>query len=103
MNKLKLNESKTQLLQINMNDDSVIKINNETIEKVDRIKYLGYIIDKYLKLNEHIIYIIKIGYLKRIRNSISIMTAINVYNTMIKPHFEVGSTTLYACCSTTQT
>ena len=32
MNKLKLNESKTKLLQINMNDDSVFKINNKAIE-----------------------------------------------------------------------
>ena len=47
MNKLKLNESKAKLLQINMNNDSVIKINNETIEKVNRKKYLGFIIDTY--------------------------------------------------------
>ena len=51
INKLKLNESKTKLLQINIKDDSVIRINNETIEKVARIKYLGFIIDKDLKLN----------------------------------------------------
>ena len=56
MNKLKLNESKTKLLQINTTDDSIIKINNETIKKVDRIKYLGFIIDKDLKLNERIDY-----------------------------------------------
>ena len=69
MNKLKLNESKTKLLQINMND---------------------------VKLNEHIEYICKkIGFLKRIKNKISTMTAINIYNTMIKPHFELGSTILY--------
>ena len=39
-----------------MNDDSVIKINNETIEKVDRIEYLGLFVDKLLKLKEHIDY-----------------------------------------------
>ena len=37
MNKLKLNASITKLFQINMNNDSVIKINNETIIKVDNI------------------------------------------------------------------
>ena len=42
----------------------------------------------------------KIGFLKRIRNKISIMTTINI---MIKPHFEFGSTILYTCCSTVQT
>ena len=102
MNKLKLNESKTVLLQISMNDDSVIKINNERIEKVVRIKYVGFIIDKDLKLNKHIDNICKkIGFLKRIRNKIS-MTAINIYNTVIKPYFEFGSSILYTCRSTTQ-
>ena len=58
--KLKLNESKTKLLQINMNDDSVIKINNDTIEKVDRIKYIVFTIDNYkIELNKHIDYICK--------------------------------------------
>ena len=42
----KLNEGKTKLLQIDMNDGLIIKINNQAIEKVDRIKYLGFIIDK---------------------------------------------------------
>ena len=26
------------------------------------------------------------------------LTPINVYNTMLKPHFEYGSTILYRCC-----
>ena len=30
------------------------------------------------------------------------MTAINIYNTMIKPYFEFVSTTFYTCCSKTQ-
>ena len=59
MNKLKLNETKTKLLQINMNDDSVIKIHSEMIKKVYRIKYLKFIADKDIKLNEHIDYIAK--------------------------------------------
>ena len=49
-------EDELKLLQIDMNDDSVIKINNETIEKVDRIEYLGLFVDKLLKLKEHIDY-----------------------------------------------
>ena len=65
-----------------MNDDSVIKINNETIEKVDRIEYLGFFVDKHLKFKEHIDYRYmqkKIGFLKRITNKISIITAQSVY------------------------
>lgn len=41
----------------------------------------------------------KIGFFKRIRNKINVLTAINVYNTIIKPHFEFGSTILYTCCT----
>ena len=57
MKKLKLNDSKTKLLQIYTNNNLLIKINNETIEKVDRIKYLAFIIHKDLKLREQIDYI----------------------------------------------
>lgn len=107
MNKLKLNESKTKLMEINMNNSSLLKINNETIEKVKNIKYLGFIIDQKLNFKEHIDFMCKkigkkIGFLKRIRNKISMLTAINIYNTIIKPHFEFGSTILYTCCTKTQ-
>ena len=39
-----------------MNFDEVLKINETVIEKVEHIKYLGYIIDKTLNLNEHRLY-----------------------------------------------
>lgn len=107
MNKLKLNESKTKIMEINMNCNVIFKINNETIEKVKQIKYLGFVIDKELKFKQHVEYICKkigkkIGFFKRVRNKISVTTAINMYNTIIKPHFEFGSTILYTCCTTTQ-
>lgn len=107
MNKLKLNESKTKLMEINMNNSEDFKINDEIIEKVDNIKYLGFIIDKDLKLKNHIDYICrkigkKIGFFKRIRNKVSTLTAITIYNTIIKPHFEYGSTILYTCCNKQQ-
>ena len=54
---------------------------------------IGFIIDKRLNLNEHIVYTCrkfgkKIGFLKRIRNRISKSTAVTIYNTIIKPHSE---------------
>ena len=52
MNKLKLNENKTKLMQININNELVFKINNQVIETVNQINYLGFIIDKKLILNE---------------------------------------------------
>ena len=63
MNELNLNESKTKLLQINMNDDSVIKINNETTEKDCKIKYIELIIDKDFKHIDYI-HMQKISFLK---------------------------------------
>lgn len=59
MNKLKLNESKTKIMEINMNCNVIFKINNETIEKVKQIKYLGFVIDKELKFKQHVEYICK--------------------------------------------
>lgn len=107
MNKLKLNENKTKLMEINMTSETIFEINDEIIEKVKHIKYLGFIIDKELKFKEHMEYMCKkigkkIGFLRRIRNTISTITAINIYNTIIKPHFEFGSTILYTCCLESQ-
>ena len=104
MNKLKLNEQKTKLMVINANCDINLEINRKTIENVTKIKYLGVIIDNELKFNEHIEYTCKkigkkIGFLKSIRNKMDTMTAIQIYNTMIKPHFEYCSTITYTCCN----
>ena len=41
----------------------------------------------------------KIDFFKSIRNKISIITSINIYNKIIKPHFEFGSTILHTFCS----
>ena len=54
MNKLKLNLSKTKIMEVNMNSNEMFKINDNIIEKVELIKYLGFIIDRKLNLNEHI-------------------------------------------------
>ena len=90
-----------------MDNNIIFKINNVIIEKVNSIKYLGFIIDKELKFNDHMEFICKkigkkIGFFRRIRNRMSIITSINIYNTIIKPHFEFGSTILYSCCSDQQ-
>ena len=44
MNKLKLNEIKTKLLEINMDSNIIFKINN-AITEVNSIKYSGFKID----------------------------------------------------------
>ena len=69
-----MNENKTKLIAINMHTSSSFWINNVVIEKVNNIKYLGFIIDRELKLREHLEYICrkigkKIGYFKRLRKN----------------------------------
>ena len=54
INKLKLNEDKTKLMEINMQYNSIFGINNVVIEKVNSVKYLGFIIDTDLKIKEHL-------------------------------------------------
>ena len=49
INKWKLNENKTKLIEINIQSNSSFGINNIVIEKFNSIKYLGFIIDKDLK------------------------------------------------------
>ena len=107
MNKLKLNEEKTKMMVINSNSEINIEINGKLIENVKIIKYLGVIIDKNLNFNEHIEYVCKkigkkIGFIKTLRNKMDILTAIQIHNTMIKPHFEYCSTILYTCCNQSQ-
>ena len=45
INKLKLNDNKIKLLEINMDNNIIFEINNVIIENVTSIKYLGFIID----------------------------------------------------------
>ena len=107
INKLKLNEKKTKLMEINTQSNSSFGINNVVIEKINSIKYLGFVIDGDLKLKEHLEYICrkigkKIGFFKRLRNKVSMLTSLNIYNTMLKPHFEYESTILHTCCTEQQ-
>ena len=64
LNKLTLNITKTVYITFGNYTDSVpnkldIKIDKETIRRVENCKYLGVIFDQNLKWNEHINYIIK--------------------------------------------
>lgn len=107
VNKLKLNTTKTKCMVFNkesdLNDrDIVIKINNEEIQQVKSIKYLGMFIDNNLKMAEQVDYIIKkvskkIGFLGRISMKLPLWHRITLYKTIIAPHFEYCSSILYTC------
>ena len=87
-------------MEINIYSNSSFGINNAVIEKVNSFKYLGFIIHRDLKLKENLEYICrKIGkktsFFKRLRNKVSMLTSINIYNIMLKPRLEYKSTILY--------
>lgn len=73
-----------------------IKINNEVIERVSEIKYLGIVLDEQLNFKSHVNYIIrkianKTNFLRRI---VSMFTRLTIYKSIIAPHFEYCSTLL---------
>ncbi|KAJ8938790.1 hypothetical protein NQ318_010318 [Aromia moschata] len=70
--------------RLDINNINIVYENNQ-IELVKKIKYLGLIIDNNLTFKEHLI----------IANSLSIMTCITVYKSIIQPHFDYCATILY--------
>lgn len=103
-NKLKINAKKTKSMILN-NKRSLnlnLIVENEVIERVEEIKYLGIIIDSELRFESHIDYLCKkiakkLGFIKRIRKDVTTLTLINIYNVIVKPHFEYCSTVLFLC------
>lgn len=97
MNKLKLNVDKTKVMFLNgiWPCDSFCGF-----ECVKKIKYLGVIIDSNLNFKCHFVYVRnkiakKIGFFRRIRKDICTLTAIKIYNSIIRPHFEYCVTVLF--------
>lgn len=106
VNKLKLNtvKSKTMIIStkcINENID-MVQLDNNVIEYVDHMKYLGVIIDGNLKFNYFVDHVIKklgkkIGFFSRVSKRLDIWTKIIVYKSIIAPHFDYCSTILFLC------
>lgn len=104
-NGLKLNASKTKYMVVRsvrreLRANITVKCMDGTpIEQVDKIKYLGVIIDSKLRLEEHCDYMLKkIGkktsFLNRLGNSLSVYSRCIVYKAIIAPHFEYCATLL---------
>lgn len=102
-NKLTLNTEKTKFiiftpLKSTPKYDNQIEINNKIIERVDKIKFLGTIINENLKWNDHINYITrKISkttfVLKKCNSQLGVNDMLLLYNMLVKPHLEYGSET----------
>lgn len=106
LNKLKLNTNKTKAMIIKNKNKQVdlngiqLRIENQSIELVHELKYLGIIIDDELNFNKHIDYICKkasskVGLLHRIKKNMKVENRICIYKTIIAPHFEYCPTILF--------
>lgn len=100
--KLKLNSLKTKCMYIGAanRSDYSIDIDGQTIECVEKIKYLGVIIDDRLTFKDHCEYIVKklskkVNFLRRIRNKLDIKTSLLLFNSLIAPHIDFCSTILF--------
>ena len=99
-NKLSLHIGKTSSILIRSRkkcNTSQSKLNislcNQSIEQVECFKYLGVVIDSELNFNEHMKELVSklkrsIGILRRASKFVNQHTRINLYNTMILPHFD---------------
>jgi hypothetical protein len=110
-NKVKLNVSKTKCLVVTKTKTKQNKLSTEmkefpvlieddVIEYVNSIKYLGVIIDNNLKFDEYVDYVIKkaakkISYLGRLSRILSKKTKILIYNCIVAPHFEYCASVLW--------
>ena len=109
--KVKLNTSKSKFMVIVKSKNKLtsltreinsnpLEIEGEMLERVDAFKYLGVMIDCYLKFDEHVSYVIKkagkkVMYLGRLRNKLSLSTKKLIYNCTIAPHFDYCATVLW--------
>ena len=107
-NKLKLNVSKTKAMicttKFKYNaidiDNIFIDINNERVEIVTNLKYLGFQIDNLISFDEHFDYIYnkiskKLYFFYRISYNLSAESRITVYNSIIQPHFDYCASVLF--------
>ena len=90
-----LDANKTNIMvfyrsRIKANDGNVIMQQN-TIERVNSIKFLGLIIDDKLKWHEHIEHVARsVGTLYKIRHYVNKQSILNMYYTFVFPYLIYG-------------
>lgn len=103
MLKMKVNKLKTKAMEIANTfpqNNHMIKIDNETIEKVNEIKYLGIIIDKKLNFKSNLDYVLKkiskkTYFISRMRNKLTTDCKKLLYKSLVVPHIDYCSTILF--------
>ena len=108
-NKLSLNVDKCEFLLIGTHQqlskccDISIKMCNIEVKKVEHSKYLGITIDKHIKWDKHIDILksklsSKVGLLYRLRKTVPLDTIMQLYNSIVLPHFDYCDI-IYGQCS----
>ena len=102
-NKLTLNVDKTKFMIFGTNrtlekfDDVKLIYNNNQIERVDELKYLGVKLDSKLSWSAHVDYLSKniskrTGIIKRVKHFLPRKTVVMLSNALVIPHFDYSST-----------
>lgn len=101
MLRLKINVLKTKAMIINARGQtsSNIIIDDQPIEIVNTMKYLGIMVDYQLTFNENIEYMVKkiakkVSLLARIRDKIDRETSVTLFKTIVSPHLDYCSSVL---------
>ena len=108
-NRLSLNCDKTKFMLFGTSqkcakfDLTEVTINSQTIQKCDKMKYLGIVLDPQLTFHKHIEYlqskiIPKVQTLGKIAPIVKQSTALMVYKTLIMPIMEYGDV-IFDCLS----
>ena len=107
-NFLILNLEKTKIMLVGTHqrtaeaDDLVIEITNTRLERVNKFKYLGVLLDDTLSWKDHIEYIgnkisSRLGVLRRARKVLPKPTCLMLYNTIVLPLFDYCSPVWDSC------
>ena len=115
-NKIPLNVTKTHSMLIcskckhksikNSDETFGLKIRDKILNIVEKIKYLGVQVDQNLDWKEHIKYVASkvsrpIGFLKYAKSLVPSTTLINLYKSIVEPHFRYCCS-VWGCCSSTE-
>lgn len=106
--RLKLNASKSKFMLITNDktkfhcdgNDFSLMVGCNNIQRVQKFKYLGVIVDDKLLFGEHCNYIVSkisfgVNYLSRCSYFLSFWSRLVVYNTIVLPHFNFCATIMY--------
>ncbi len=102
-NRLSLNVKKTKMMltgsrqKLQIVQPFSVSLNNESVELVQKFKYLGLFLDEHLCFDKHVDYIVekstaKLGMLYKTRWLFDLETAKMLYSALIAPYFDLGNT-----------